>query len=191
MRLVLISGLLVSLLMFVSCIRTPARKDFAIADSIIAANNKKLAKEGFECFGSGGSFPGTIKLISLSFTTQKYQFESIKEVRLFFYKFFQDYAKPFNEEKRIRPYLHRFPIDAKMLELVFVFRDTKGQICQPPNLARVQCIWGIMTYFQYDPISEDYINIYTEPFDKAQRLATEETRQQPPLKNHIYKHDAT
>ena len=171
MRMILLLGGLVLILAFAGCLRAPARADFAIADGIIAANNKRLAKEGLECFGSGGAFPGTIRLISLSFNTKKYKFDSIEEARIFICRLFRDYARPFNEEKRIRPYLYRFPVDTSMLELSVFFQDEAGCDCSPPYLAYVQCAYGQIRYCQYNSKTQGYVLVYQEPFDKGWRIA--------------------
>jgi hypothetical protein len=90
MRVSVIRVIALSMWMFVGGIsHMSAREDFDIADNIIATNNKKLEKEGFYCFGSGGAFPGTIRLITLKFNTQKYKFTSVEEARNFFTNFFK------------------------------------------------------------------------------------------------------
>lgn len=160
----------VASLMLVGWVRQPVREDFVLAEEIIEANNWKLASEGIKCVGSGGTFPGTIRTISLDFRTKWHKFDSIDEARAFFCKFFEEYARPFNEEKRIRPYLYRFPVNANMLELAVFFCDPENEAYGPPSVARVGCALGKIRYSQRDPHTGKYFDIYEEPFDAAQRI---------------------
>jgi hypothetical protein len=68
--------LITALVIFISSCspyRENMRPDLAVCDEVQAANNRRLAREGFSMFGQGLSGPKTIRAIFGSYTTVKYR----------------------------------------------------------------------------------------------------------------------
>jgi hypothetical protein len=173
------SSLLIIILSLLTCscvnnFSSNSREDFDIANNIIAQNKRKLARDGFVLFGDGGSYRGTIRLILNDFETKNFRFQTVDETRRFFIQFFNDYAKPFNEDKRIRPTLHQYPITSKMLEFTIIFLGQDGQPLPPPYIAKVANQNGMIAYSSWDSKEQEFTTKHVEAFDKASRVVVKQ-----------------
>jgi len=164
--------LFISMLLFVSCTHPPVqpREEFAIIDNILIKTNQKLAREGFYERGSGGSYVPDIRSIIELYATNRYRFQSIDDTRLFFCKFFDDFVRPLNAEKRIRPLLHTYPLTPQIVSLRVSFVDDQREYLPPPYIASVAIIKGNICYFTMDSETDRLKIIHTESFERAQNI---------------------
>ena len=104
-----------------SCIET--RKEVRTFYQLIGKSNERLTKNGFSLLHYGWKCDPTIQKISMRYTTEKYKFKTVEEVRCFIVPLFEEYIKPFNEDKSIRPYLLTYPLGARNFEFNIIFQE--------------------------------------------------------------------
>ena len=160
--------LMMALLVFVTCSCFHSRREhFCMADQLVTKNSKRIQSEGFEPLFSGGSYRNTIRLVSMGYTSKVHRLSSIEAARAFILNEVENFIQPFNEEKRIRMYLHNYPFTADNLELTFCFFDEKNKPLLPPNLAQVNCITGFVTYYAWDEKTKNLVRVHAEQFEDA------------------------
>src|SRR5260221_5491686 len=111
------------IMIFSACNRSVNSSDQAldVVNAIQKKNNKLLAADGLFVCMAGGAWNEKNQEIGSGFVTSSYRFKSIEEARNFFLTFCDVYMKPFNDEERIRPYLHNYPLAAKNFYLAIRF----------------------------------------------------------------------
>ncbi len=142
-----------TLLLFLlsSCSTRHMDKDYIKkTEAVRAANNKRLAMEGFYVLNDGYSYPSTICAIKGSYVTKNLRFSTIEQADAFFQQFVPHYLEPFNEERSIRPYLQNFPLNAQNVELALLFLDPDGSHLEPPYIAAIHLLNGRVYYDIYN-----------------------------------------
>ncbi len=126
------------------------RKDYDIADQIQYKINQQLSKEGFFLYGSGGRYYPTIHHISNFYITTLHTYTSIDDVRSILCKIVEMNAIAFNNDKRIRPFLHNYPFTSKNINISISFCDKDRNPLKAPYITYAQCIEGIISYYAKD-----------------------------------------
>ncbi len=145
------------------------RPDLIIADKIIENINCRLNEEGFYMSSSSSRewYP-TIRMMCFSYVTKSFQLTSIDKARSLFFSIYEMHLIPFNTEKRIRPFLHNFPLTDKNFDLSIEFSDGRGYYLQEPYISTVENCNG---YIVYKTCAEGKEKIlYKEPFAMGNQL---------------------
>jgi hypothetical protein len=168
--------LLVSLIFVIfSACTSSYSSEASITNSLINQSNQKLKEEGFDCVYSGILGPTNLRGIIGGFNTinSKYHFASVDKAREFMIEKINEYVKPFNEEKRLRLFMHDFPFTGKNLELSFMFFNDYSTPVQPPFICEVAVKEGTIFYSTWDPINKELKIFHSEPYEKALRILKE------------------
>ncbi len=143
------------------------REELAACKQVRMSNNARLASEGFYTLHDGYHYPDIIRSIKDSYTTKKYHFATIEQASAFFYPFVENYIQPFNTEKRIRPYLHNFPMTASNLDLSVLFLKDEEHPLEKPYIAAIRMVQGEIFYYTYDKSQGKFTLILKEAFNPA------------------------
>lgn len=96
-----------------SCGRLYQTKEWNQVERLTNASNKAMTKKGFVLISQGARGRNTISTVTAAFSTDKYKFKTVDEVRNFFIPLVEEYVKPFNEVRSLRPYFKNYPFGAK------------------------------------------------------------------------------
>ena len=145
---------------------------FDIADECAHKSNLLMEKKGFQPYCCGGSYRGTFRSTIYSYYTKQYRFTDVADARALLIENALQFAESFNNEKRIRMYLHNFPFELKNIELSIHFHDDKDIKLYPPYITSVSNRSGTIVYSQYDPIEKSTV-LHKESVDEALKLYNE------------------
>ena len=159
-----------------SCIEIETKNEIRTLQRLIKQSNERVIARGFILLGYGGKWNPTIQLIDMSYTTTEYKFKSVEEARNFFLPFFEEYIKPFNEEKSIRPYLMNFPLDARNLELSITFKENATQSLLAPWINRISTCNGKIIYRIKTSNHSQSTVLYSEPYEEALKIVSQELK---------------
>lgn len=146
-----------------------------IVKKIVSQNIQQLNKEGFELCAIGDMGPITLRGLIARFETSnpKYRFKSREEARIFFVEKVEEYAKPFNEEKKIRLIMHNFPFTDKNINLDFRFLNNDKTPLQPPLICDIANKDGKIFYKMWNEKDKTLETIYVEQYVDALRIYKE------------------
>jgi hypothetical protein len=122
------------------------RKDQSINYSIKNKINRELAQEGFFTYAAGGNSYPTIRLISNYYVTRNFSSVTEEDAQLHMDRIVDKYLTAINSEKDIRIFLDNFPFTTKNLEISIVYQDSKGNPLMEPNISRVICQNGTISF---------------------------------------------
>ena len=168
----------VIMVFLLSCTHNRSSPEYDITNNIIYRNQKRLYGEGFYLTGTGGCYYPSIRYISDDYATINYQLSSIDEARRLFCTIFEMYEVPLNYERRIRPYLHNFPLtdDNIQIYLSFLNRDGSDQIA--PFIESVHTSQGTLIFDSRDKNGKLVI-LHKEPFETAYAIYKKEKYNAP------------
>ncbi|MBS0637170.1 MAG: hypothetical protein JSS12_06640 [Verrucomicrobia bacterium] len=132
-------------------------------------NSKLLRKEGFCLAGTGGNSYPTIRYISETYWTSEYQYTSIDDARKLFCRIYEMYEVPFNSDKRIRPYLHNFPLTDENIQISITFFDKDRNDLVLPYIESVYTNKGELIFESRDEHGK-FVILHKEPFQHTYSL---------------------
>ncbi len=142
-----------------------------LADTILKKTAAKLKHETeLLPIGTSGQMLNDIQVLGLSF--YYYKPVDILEGRQLLIKATNALMEGVNEEKRIYPYLSRYPFLPENIEIRIILRSTDGRDVNPGALWVVVASDGMLCYKVHDLQNNGLITIYKETYDEAvQRLS--------------------
>lgn len=142
-----------------SCGSFHQTKEWNQVERLAKASNNAMIKKGFDLISHGAGGRNTISKVRAMFYTDKYKFKTVDEVRNFFIPIVEEYVRPFNEVRNLRPYFKNYPFGAKNLELTIIFNDEYGNNLTDPWISAVLTDNG-----QF--VCSSYLGIPGKPFEK-------------------------
>jgi hypothetical protein len=139
-------------------------QDGIIVYAIRKENNFNFASRGLIHQERGDAYNKAESKIREFYQTRKYRFETIDSAREFFHKLFHDYAQPFNQDARLKPYVQNFPLTSRDIELEITFTDQTLKPLTAPAIARINNVDGVVFYYTYDPQSKHYQLLHQESY---------------------------
>ena len=159
-----------------SCIDIETRGQIRTLERVIKQSNASLVNKGFVLRSYGGKGNPTIQNIDMGYQTTDYKFKSVDEARSFFVPICEEYLKPFNAEKSIRPYLINYPVDMSILNLSITFMDGPNFSYMAPWIASVHASNGRITYFVHTPDKTYSTVLFREPYEEALTIVSQESK---------------
>lgn len=152
--------LFIALFFFTSCQHSPIgqSQDMIIVDSIRKETNWNFAKKGFVRLGRTEAYDPITSRIREFYQTRKMRFQSIETLRPFFKAFFQEYSKPFTDDKRLPK------VSTENIELEITFLDEMANPLPSPQVAKVKNSGGKIFYYTFDEKAKSYILLNEETF---------------------------
>lgn len=96
------------------------------------ASNEICAVHHCQVNAKGGGMMRDVKLVSYQFGFERAV--SLEEARTLLVDCMQRVLRTFNEDEKVRPYLHNYPMDSNNLRLGIVFTDDLGRDHLTPNV---------------------------------------------------------
>lgn len=162
-----ISLVIVSLLFILGCnyAYLPSDKEL-IVNRILKESSVKIEKEtGLIPFGSGGQMLGQIKMLNLGFL--HHQSISIDEGRKLVLFCAHVMLHQINSNSKVRPFLDKFPFQAKNLEIQIYIQNRQGYPFGKDALTVVDLSKGIIKYQTSDRENRRLITIFKETYEEA------------------------
>jgi len=145
----------VSLACFTSCHRPIQSQDEIIVESIRKENNFDLAKLGLVRITVGDAYNRRQNTVHESYQTRKIQFSTVEDARAFFISVYNDYTKPFANDKRLKPI---------EIELQITFIDTRANPLLPPKIARLRNEGHTLHFYSFEDNTGRFMPIAQEAF---------------------------
>jgi hypothetical protein len=111
-----------------------------------------------------------IRYIRRNYATKVHRLTNVDEARMFYCKFFHDFATTLNSTRGLRPYLHNYPITVKELQLSIAFADDNGELLQYPFIAIIKIEGDTLLYGSYDPLKKCFRLMHEETFSRAYNI---------------------
>ncbi len=145
-----------------------------IADEILHSYSKQMRKEyGLKVYGSGGRTYCDIHHIGIDYA----YFDSIskEEARRLYVTVCEGLIQKYNENKKIRPYFHNFPVTENDIQVTIVFVNKQGNHFPLGSITGI-CVGndGQLRYISEDPKTPVLQILYAEPYVEAVRIVLEE-----------------
>jgi hypothetical protein len=142
-----------------------------LADEILHKVAAQLKRETqLYPIGTIGQMMYQIEILGLSFFY--YQPVDIIAGRKLLVQAVNAMVEKVNQEKKIHPYLVRYPFNSKNIEIQIILRTSDGRDVQPGTLCSLGADEGMLIYKVYSAKQNELLTIYKETFDEAlQRLA--------------------
>lgn len=145
----------------------PPPKYEIISNGIVAESSRKISKEyGLQYIGNGASMMEDVKMLSLSFTSNKC--EGIDPARKLAIDSVNLFLKDINSNQEIRPYLHNYPFTSKNIELTIYFRDKNCEQIGNRSISYVTASDGQINYRVKK--NNRYADYHTETFEEAENI---------------------
>ncbi|KAF3362548.1 Uncharacterized protein PHSC3_000786 [Chlamydiales bacterium STE3] len=116
-------------------------------------------------FGIGGGERGEVNLISLYFDC--YRLVDKTEAQKILVTLVEDLAQRFNENKKIRPYLHHFPFGAESIHILIGFKDASRKSLFESSDQLVSLQDGMVRYSEYNQMTDKYECKGFEPYEEV------------------------
>jgi hypothetical protein len=174
-------GMLLLCALAVACMPAPKTSD-GVLDVVLREAARDMKQSGFTVPSTRVIYPNTLRQLQCEFYTQQYQLRTTDECRRVYMRAFLDYVQHFNGSKRLRPYLHHYPVTGEMIEIEMDFFDAKGRLLTSPLFARVHNQNGVISYYHWDKQESKYTTQYAEPFDVAMQIYEKELQEAPGAK---------
>ncbi|CDZ81073.1 hypothetical protein BN1013_01601 [Candidatus Rubidus massiliensis] len=138
--------------------------DLKAFENVLYQSAKFLEKKyNVSAMGSGGSIPeGIIKKFTLSF--QMKGILTKEECRKLLIAMGADFLQLINNNKEVRPYLYKYPFEAKDININLFIRDEKGNYVEHPNINVADLFLGNLSYEtqHYDQVKDSLKTISKE-----------------------------
>jgi hypothetical protein len=147
--------------------------DLADAEMVSFAK-KKYDERHLAIAGFGGAMMNDIQGFEMHFDSPEHL--SLSEARKLMIQTIAEFVEQVNQNPKIRPHLHNYPINAKNISLMIGFEDKNG----PPSkeyIALLSCSEGKVFYSHWDPEAQkfhQYCDRHSESFNDAVRIVMEE-----------------
>jgi hypothetical protein len=126
----------------------------------------KLKEEiGLIPCGTIGQMLNKVQVLGLSF--DYYQPTDIAEGRKLLIKAINSLMDEVNQEKRIHPYLSRYPFAPRNIEVEIFIRSPEGGDVPPGAIWVVDASEGFLRYDIHHPTKSGFITIYKETYEEA------------------------
>ncbi len=150
--------------------------DLKTFENVLYQSAKLLEKKyNVSAMGSGGSIPeGVIKKFTLSF--QKKGILTKEQCRKLLIAMVADFLQLINNNKEVRPYLYKYPFEAKDININLFIRDEKGNFAEHPNISIADLLLGNLSYetktVNYETNTFKKISLEEETFEDALKIVT-------------------
>jgi hypothetical protein len=155
-----------------ACYRPHSRSDKAeiekemFADDILRKVATQLKQEiGLIPCGTIGQMLNKVQVLGLSF--YYYKPIDIAEGRKLLIKAINSLMDEVNQEKKIHPYLSRYPFTPRNIEIEIFIRSPDGGDVTPGALWVVDASEGFLRYDIHHPTKSGFKTIYKETYDEA------------------------
>lgn len=147
------------------CTKADIEKE-KFANDILRKVASKLKQEtDLHPMGTIGQMMNKVQVLGLSFTYS--QPLDIIEGRKLLIKAMQSLMEEVNQEKRIHPYLSRYPFTPRNIEIEIFIRTPEGRDVPPGALWIVDASEGFLRYDIHHPTKNGFITVYKETYDEA------------------------
>lgn len=173
--------LIVHLMLFAlsSCTGRAYKSDahhFSQLQSIELQLDRNFEKQGIYLDSTVERASSDIRHIRRNYATKAHRHTSVDEARMFYCKFFNEYATGLNQAKPLRPYLHNYPITVKELQLSIAFIDDNGELLQFPYIAIIKIEGDTLLYGSYDRVKKCFRLMHEETFSRAYNIYMQKTK---------------
>lgn len=141
-----------------------------LSDRIFNLYNKELRQQkGLYLNGSGGAFMDDIKKINSSY--KSYEPMTIELARQLYVEVIEGYLNRYNEDEKIRPYLHNYPFTIDNLNVMISFWD-KAKKRRDKGLVALIYIGKNqeIVYSTYDYEKKDFVKLHRETYSTAREI---------------------
>ena len=139
-------------------------QDVIIVDAIRKENNFNFALRGLVRVGVGVAYDADNGTLKETYQTRKARLENIDAARNYFIGFYDDYIKPFNDNKLVGSLVKGYPFSPKNTEIQITFLDEQGTPVASPFIARIKNDHNRIIMYSYDSNSGRYQEINNESF---------------------------
>lgn len=143
------------------------------AHKVRSAFIKKVKREGFQVFATGGAMMDDVKVVDVVF--QKSQNVDVKVARMMLMRYAQLLMHDMNADEELRPYLHDYPVTPKNINLTILFFKEDDDFVNPPYIARV-AISAHDAYIDYSIDNKEtnrLDTVFVEPYEMALQIYQE------------------
>lgn len=142
-----------------------------LSDQIVKKYCKKVALEkGLFAIGSGGRMMYDIEEVGIHFVS--YETMSVEEGRKLYVEIVEDLLKLYNENEKIRPFLHNYPFTIENLNIMVMFEDSNHHL-QTTGLSGISYVKQKVGYKIYRDHKIQWI--HEEPYSTALEIVQNET----------------
>jgi len=152
----------------------PIKTPDGVLTTVLHEGNRDLERAGFIAGGQSVVYPNTLRHVRCAFRTHDYALKSVEDCRRVYMKAFLDFTRPINESKKLRPYLHHYPVTGDMIELDIIFLDAKEVPFTSPEFARIHNQNGVISYYFWNKQTDQFTIQHAEPFETAKKLYEKE-----------------
>lgn len=138
-------------------------EDGIIVYAIRKSTNFAMVKQGLVNLEKGQAYNKDEGKIKEWYQTKNYHFKTVEETRIFFTKLLQDYAKPYNSDRKLKSLIRPFPLTANEIEIQVTFTDKFGAPLTDGSIAQVKNSQGNIYYSTYNSQSKEFELVYQEP----------------------------
>ena len=148
-----------------------------LSDKIYNAYNKELKnKRNLYLVGSGGGMMHDIKEVFAAYVS--FERLNVNEARKLYVEVVEGYLSKYNQDEKVRPYLHNFPFTVDNVDVKISFEDEKHHFRDQGYVALMFVgKHQRLVYRAYDPKSDEFIALYEEPYETAREIVMQESVQ--------------
>lgn len=148
-----------------SCERKKNKKE-KLSNEILRKATSKLKQEtDLHPIGTIGQMLNEVQKLGLSF--YYYKPTDIVEGRKLLIKSVNTLMDEVNQEKRIHPYLIRYPFLPRNIEIEIYIRSPEGSDMPIGNLWIVEACDGVLRYDIHHPTDRGFVTVYKETYEEA------------------------
>lgn len=139
-------------------------------DAIVKAFAKEMKQElDLECEGDGGRMPKDVEEIRVYFAVHRRV--TIEEARQIQVYASEKLLRAINAHEKIRPFLREYPFTPMRAGVHIRYSNEYIGSFADGTLCYVSTIKGNIYYSAMDPITEKHIDVFSEPYEEAVKLA--------------------
>jgi hypothetical protein len=135
-----------------------------LSNKILHGYSAELKKKGIMLVGEGGAMMGDIQSVFMHYFVPG-EF-SLNDARKMYVEVAEEYIKRYNDDEKIRPYLHNYPFNISNIELEISFKDEKGNPQENGYVAYIsRSNKNLVYYAEYK--NNEYVTLHKEPYAEA------------------------